>query len=381
MTMLDRINDIIHAALMVFCLISSLYFLYQKCDEQAPVRLRHLMGTILMIIAGQSSLYFISTFAGIDYLILDKKIAVLINLLVLPFCLMMLTELTRMSEVTIRKWAVHVGVTFAILLIYVVLKFVNQQYADVFYYMSMAELLIYIGVYVVRFAKAAKRYNKTVADVYADLDGRSINWLNRILILMLVFALGFVLLKIVMDGFYDYRIAGLAFYPITLVICVVLSWNVDQMRMIESIPYGDEQRAVLEESSSNEDEEEEEATEHVEGRELTAEQKEFMEQLDTVCTEGNLYSMHGITREDVAKAMMTNHIRLTKLLKEATGLTFNAYTTKIRLDQAARMLLETNDTIEQIFYTCGYRTRSTFNRAFTDAFGCTPKEYRSRAEH
>lgn len=379
--MLDRINDIIHAAVMVFCLISSLYFLCQKCDEQAPIRLRHLMGTILMIIAFQSSLFFFGTFTGIDYLIVDKKMSVLVNLQVLPFCLMMLTELTRMSEVTTKKWSIHVGVTFAILLIYIVLTFVNQQYADVFYYMSMAELLIYLGVYVARFAKAAKRYNKTVADVYADLDGRSINWLNRILILMLVFALGFVLLKIVMDGFYDNRIAGVAFYPITLVICVVLCWNIDQMRMIESIPYGDEQRAVLEESTNNDDDEEEEATEHVEGRELTAEQKEFMEQLDLVCTEGNLYSMHGITREDVAKAMMTNHIRLTKLLKEATGLTFNAYITKIRLDQAARMLLETNDTIEQIYYTCGYRTRSTFNRAFTDAFGCTPKEYRSRAEH
>ena len=379
--MLDRINDIIHAAVMVFCLISSLYFLCQKCDEQAPIRLRHLMGTILMIIAFQSSLFFFGTFTGIDYLIVDKKMSVLVNLQVLPFCLMMLTELTRMSEVTTKKWSIHVGVTFAILLIYIVLTFVNQQYADVFYYMSMAELLIYLGVYVARFAKAAKRYNKTVADVYADLDGRSINWLNRILILMLVFALGFVLLKIVMDGFYDNRIAGVAFYPITLVICVVLCWNIDQMRMIESIPYGDEQRAVLEESTNNDDDEEDESTEHVEGRELTAEQKEFMEQLDLVCTEGNLYSMHGITREDVAKAMMTNHIRLTKLLKEATGLTFNAYITKIRLDQAARMLLETNDTIEQIYYTCGYRTRSTFNRAFTDAFGCTPKEYRSRAEH
>ena len=381
MTMLDRINDIIHSAVMVFCLISSLYFFYQKCDEQAPMRLRRLMGTILMIIGVQSSLYFISTFSGIDVLIVDKKMAVLINLLVLPFCLMMLTELTRMSEVTIKKWTIHVGTMLGILLIYIIMKQINTQYADVFYYMSMAELLIYLGVYIFRFAKAAKRYNKTVADVYADLDGRSINWLNRILIVMLVFALGFILLKIVLDGFCDNRIAGIAFYPITLIICVVLSWNVDQMRMIESIPYGDEQRAVLEESVNNEEEEEDEPAEHSEGRELTAEQKEFMEQLDLVCTEGNLYSMHGITREDVAKAMMTNHIRLTKLLKEATGLTFNAYITKIRLDQAARMLLETNDTIEQIFYTCGYRTRSTFNRAFTDAFGCTPKEYRSKAEH
>lgn len=343
------------------------------------MRLRRSLGAVLLIVAIQSSFYFIGSFAGIDILINDKKLAVLVNLLSLPFCLLMLTELTRMSVVTFRKGSIHVGAMLAVLVIYCILRSVDQQYADVFYYITMGELLIYLGIYVVRFAKAAKRYNKTVADVYADLDGRSINWLNRILIMMMLFALAYAVLKIVLHGYYDNRLAGIMFYPLSLIIYVVLSWNVDQMRMIESIPYGDEQRAVLEENGNNDDDEEEET--HVEGRELTAEQKEFMEQLDTVCTEGNLYSMHGITREDVAKAMMTNHIRLTKLLKEATGLTFNAYITKIRLDQAARMLLETNDTIEQIYYTCGYRTRSTFNRAFTDAFGCTPKEYRSKTEH
>lgn len=379
MTILDRLDDIMHAAIMAFSLISSLYFLFQKCDEQAPVRLRRSLGAVLLIVAIQSSFYFIGSFAGIDILINDKKLAVLVNLLSLPFCLLMLTELTRMSVVTFRKGSIHVGAMLAVLVIYCILRSVDQQYADVFYYITMGELLIYLGIYVVRFAKAAKRYNKTVADVYADLDGRSINWLNRILIMMMLFALAYAVLKIVLHGYYDNRLAGIMFYPLSLIIYVVLSWNVDQMRMIESIPYGDEQRAVLEENSNNDDDEEEDT--HVEGRELTAEQKEFMEQLDTVCTEGNLYSMHGITREDVAKAMMTNHIRLTKLLKEATGLTFNAYITKIRLDQAARMLLETNDTIEQIYYTCGYRTRSTFNRAFTDAFGCTPKEYRSKTEH
>lgn len=379
MTILDRLDDIMHAAIMAFCLISSLYFLFQKCDEQAPVRLRRSLGAVLLIVTIQSSFYFIGSFTGIDILVTDKKLAVLVNLLIVPFCLMMLTELTRMSVVTLKKGSIHVGAMLALLVIYCILRGVDQQYADVFYYITMGELMIYLGVYVVRFAKAAKRYNKTVADVYADLDGRSINWLNRILIMMMIFALAYAVLKIVMHGYYDNRFAGLIFYPLSLIIYVALSWNVDQMRMIESIPYGDEQRAVLEENSNSDDDEEEEA--HVEGRELTAEQKEFMEQLDTVCTEGNLYSMHGITREDVAKAMMTNHIRLTKLLKEATGLTFNAYITKIRLDQAARMLLETNDTIEQIYYTCGYRTRSTFNRAFTDAFGCTPKEYRSRTEH
>lgn len=376
--MLDRLVDIMHTAVMVFCLISSLYFLFQKCDEQAPIRLRRALGTILMIIAVQTSLYFVGTFGGIDILA-DKKLVVLIDLLVVPFCILMLTELTRMSEVTSKKMGIHIGPVVGVLLIYVILKFINQDYADVFYYISIAEMMIYMAVYLFLFMKAAKRYNKAVADVYADLEGRSINWLTRIIILMLIFAISFSGLRIILEGYFNNSIAHLLFYPISLYIYVDLCWNIDQMRMIESVPYGDEQAAVLEENSNEEDEDE--AVEHVEGRELTAEQKEFMEQLNIVCTEGNLYSMHGITREDVAKAMMTNHIRLTKLLKEATGLTFNAYITKIRLDMAARMLLETNDTIEQIFYTCGYRTRSTFNRAFTDAFGCTPKEYRSRTEH
>ena len=191
-----------------------------------------------------------------------------------------------MSVVTIRKGSVHVGAMLAVLIIYFVLKKVNQQYADVFYYITMAELMIYLGVYVVRFTKAAKRYNRTVADVYADLDGRSINWLNRILIMMLVFALSYAVLKIVLHGYYDNRLASIIFYPLSLIVYVALSWNVDQMRMTESIPYGDEQRAVIEENSNNDDDEEEES--HVEGRELTAEQKEFMEQLDTVCTEGKM---------------------------------------------------------------------------------------------
>lgn len=380
MTMLARLDDIMHAAIMVFCLISSLYFLFQKCDEQAPIRLRHALGTIMLVIAIQSSLYFVGSFGLYDALVTDKKLVVLVNLQVVPFCILMLAELTRMTELTLKRFLSHSVPVVVSLLVYVVLKYVNQMYADVIYYVILIQGLVYITLYTIRFLKAAKRYNKAVADVYADLDGRSINWLGRCIGLMLLLVLIFAVLKVVIYGYYDNRVVNMVFLFLTLIVFVDLCWNIDQMRMIESIPYGDEQAAVLEESEDAEEEE----TQHVEtgeGRVLTAEQKEFMEQLDIVCTEGNLYSMHGITREDVAKAMMTNHIRLTKLLKEATGLTFNAYITKIRLDQAARMLLETNDTIEQIFYTCGYRTRSTFNRAFTDAFGCTPKEYRSKAEH
>jgi len=61
---------------------------------------------------------------------------------------------------------------------------------------------------------------------------------------------------------------------------------------------------------------------------------------------------------------------------DTTGLTFSAYVTEMRMEEAVKMLTSTDITVEEVFYACGYNTKSTFYRAFTKKYGCTPKEYR-----
>ena len=62
--------------------------------------------------------------------------------------------------------------------------------------------------------------------------------------------------------------------------------------------------------------------------------------------------------------------------KKYVGISCNKYINHIRLDDAAKQLTETNDSIMNIAVSVGYNNISYFNRAFKTYFGTTPKAYR-----
>lgn len=69
--------------------------------------------------------------------------------------------------------------------------------------------------------------------------------------------------------------------------------------------------------------------------------------------------------------------RITKaLLKETIG----AYITRIRLEQAAKMIRYSSSTIEEIAYSIGYETPSSLSKRFRAHFGVSPSEYRKGKE-
>lgn len=68
-----------------------------------------------------------------------------------------------------------------------------------------------------------------------------------------------------------------------------------------------------------------------------------------------------------------------KKFKEQTGTTINRFQTEIRLDFAARLLRETNQSIEQISVTLGFLSSSHFFEHFKRQYGMTPSTYRKNA--
>ena len=46
------------------------------------------------------------------------------------------------------------------------------------------------------------------------------------------------------------------------------------------------------------------------------------------------------------------------------------------IGKVARLLVDTNKTIAEICYECGYNNMSNFNRIFRRKKGCTPREFR-----
>ncbi len=65
-----------------------------------------------------------------------------------------------------------------------------------------------------------------------------------------------------------------------------------------------------------------------------------------------------------------------RFFKQETGINFAKYLRDVRLEHAKEELLETNKSITEISYDCGFSNISVFNKSFKQAFSISPKEYR-----
>lgn len=67
-----------------------------------------------------------------------------------------------------------------------------------------------------------------------------------------------------------------------------------------------------------------------------------------------------------------------RLIKSKTGLTYSAYVQKVRLDNAERLLLHSNASVDSIANAVGYHNKGYFYRIFQEKFGMTPSKYRKK---
>lgn len=69
---------------------------------------------------------------------------------------------------------------------------------------------------------------------------------------------------------------------------------------------------------------------------------------------------------------------LSGIIKKYCGTTFIEIATTIRLKRAEKLLADTDMSVSQIAWSCGYNNLSHFLRVFKKETGCTPKEYRKK---
>lgn len=80
--------------------------------------------------------------------------------------------------------------------------------------------------------------------------------------------------------------------------------------------------------------------------------------------------------EDAASEVNMSIISFSRLIKQRTGKTFIEFVNELRLGYATRKLIETNDCVSEICFTCGFNNISNFNRLFKRRQNCTPSEFR-----
>jgi len=80
---------------------------------------------------------------------------------------------------------------------------------------------------------------------------------------------------------------------------------------------------------------------------------------------------------DAARAASLHPQSMSRFFHQHLGVNFQAYLIRLRLTRAARLLLETDRTVADIAFSCGFNNLSNFNRHFHVAYERTPSEYRA----
>ena len=88
------------------------------------------------------------------------------------------------------------------------------------------------------------------------------------------------------------------------------------------------------------------------------------------------------TDEQLSVESLCSHIHLSPtyfstLFKREVGMSFTAYVTKVRMDEAARLLRETDEKTYRIAEATGFSDPNYFSYVFKRHFGLSPSKFRS----
>lgn len=95
---------------------------------------------------------------------------------------------------------------------------------------------------------------------------------------------------------------------------------------------------------------------------------------------GILYVLTDISKEitllEIAQVCSVAPAYFSYIFHKQMGKTFKKWLTEIRIEHACRLLEESNQSVLEICFECGFGTASHFGKTFKQAVGMTPAEYR-----
>ena len=83
-----------------------------------------------------------------------------------------------------------------------------------------------------------------------------------------------------------------------------------------------------------------------------------------------------LTLDEIADQISMSPSSCSRFFKTHAGRTVTDYIVDVRLGNASRALVDTNESVSAICYACGFNNLSNFNRIFKAKKGVTPREFR-----
>ena len=120
--------------------------------------------------------------------------------------------------------------------------------------------------------------------------------------------------------------------------------------------------------------------EHETGLEQTSvKEAKLMEKINKAMNHQKLYKQSGFTISRLGQELATPEQRLRTTINSTLGFrNFNQFLNHYRVDEAARLLAESDEPIANIAMNVGFNSLSAFNKAFKKIHSKTPREFRTQ---
>lgn len=107
---------------------------------------------------------------------------------------------------------------------------------------------------------------------------------------------------------------------------------------------------------------------------------ELYQQLHRLMLEEKLYKDPGLTKDRLSDILHTNRSYLSQVINQHTGLSYNHFINRLRIDEVLRILSDPNDDtpLKAIASDIGFKSLGTFYNAFQSVVGMPPSAYRSK---
>lgn len=79
---------------------------------------------------------------------------------------------------------------------------------------------------------------------------------------------------------------------------------------------------------------------------------------------------------ELARVACFSEFHFHRIFGAVSGETLNSFTTRLRLEKAARLLRYSQQSLTDIALACGFSSSATFSRAFRAGYGTSPSEFR-----
>lgn len=225
-----------------------------------------------------------------------------------------------------------------------------------FHFATIIFSIVYGTVVWMRIFRKIHLYNKSILNSYADIERIDVGWLRTAAAL-----LWSLLIVWCFTCFIDNPYLDTLYYTISWCMWTFVSYRTYLLAVPEcGTLYSGEP----------------------DGEDIAGEngvlQNEFVEKLEHLLNNENIYLRCGLTLNDLAEACGTNRSYLSRYINTCLNTTFYDYINSLRINRRAVPLLRDNNnfTIDYIAKSSGFSNCSTFRRAFMKFVGDTPDNFR-----